>query len=223
MTTFHSQTQTSLSTSIRHSPQTASTTCLNEVMRVWRFPLLLAACLMSFGFAGFAAEPSRFATLQIEGATLTNAIVTSVNPVQLVISHDGGRKTLKRQDLPIALEALFPYDSKAAIEYEEQQEAVRIAQVKRLQQRQAENLAAQRESHLKQRNSLQLGLEGVDKQIERLDTDIRLAWNKAKGRPRSPARQEYNRLIDQKRALEQRRFSLRESMDRVDKQISTQS
>ena len=62
-----------------------------------------------------------FDSLKLGDKTVTDAIVTDVTPTHVTVTYDGGTSKIKRQDLPPELKSLYPYDAKAAADYEKRQ------------------------------------------------------------------------------------------------------
>jgi hypothetical protein len=158
-------------------------------------------------------------SMKLGDKTVNNVRVTKETPIEVSVVFEGGGASLKRQDLPPQLRALYPYDAKAAGEYEKQQqeEQFRIA-AKQKQIREGTDRARKADLQ-KQRENLKQRQAAVETELQQTDQDLKLAWAKARGRPRSPERQAYNRLLDQKQNLETRRRELGELRGKIDKQL----
>lgn len=131
-----------------------------------------------------------------------------------------GRLQLDRKNLPAELAPLFPYDGKAAAEYERQQETERQERAQRDRLRQGQANQEWKNTLLRQRHAVKERLEVLEREMVLLDQQIALAWSKAARRPRSIERAEYNRLVEQKQSLARKLGEHQDFVTRIDRQLA---
>lgn len=180
--------------------------------------VLALAALLSLAAAG--AEKVLFDKLIIKGTEVRNVRVSMVTPVSVIVLYDGGGSQFERKNLPPELAPLFPYDCKAAAEYERQQETERQERAQRERVRQGQANQEWKNSLLRQRQSVKERQDVLHQETTRLEQQIALAWSKAARRPRSPERQEYNRLVEQKQALLKKSDEHRDLVTKMDRQLA---
>lgn len=180
--------------------------------------VLALAALLSLAAAG--AEKVLFDKLIIKGTEVRNVRVSMVTPVSVIVLYDGGGSQFERKNLPPELAPLFPYDCKAAAEYERQQETERQERAQRERVRQGQANQEWKNSLLRQRGSVKERQDVLHQETTRLEQQIALAWSKAARRPRSPERQEYNRLVEQKQALLKKSDEHRDLVTKMDRQLA---
>jgi hypothetical protein len=134
-------------------------------------------------------------------------------PTHVTVLFDGGGKRLKRQDLPAELKALYPYDAKAAEEYEKQHEKQKGEE--RLRQEQDNIIRLQR-----QKTAVQGRIDGLQKDLNQLEKELGPLKRKARGRPRSAERKELNAALDKKQLLIRSIGELQKQLDGINKQLN---
>ncbi len=188
---------------------------------VKQFVVLALTALMALAsFTAAGVEKILFDKLNLNGTEVKNVRVSKVTPVSVIVLYDGGGSQCDRKNLPPELAALFPYDCKAAAEYERQQEVERQERARRLRERQGQANQEYKHTLLRQRQSVKERLEVLEREMVLLDQQIALAWSKAARRPRSIERQEYNRLVEQKQALAKKQGEHQDLLRSVDRQLS---
>ena len=183
--------------------------------------IVFAALLWVLWPSGAAGE-ERFllGSLKLGNTTVKNVRLSSETPVSIVILYDGGGSTLDRKKLPPELATLFPYDAKAAAEYEKKREIERQEQREKEKRRQDENNRELKGYWQQQQVTLSKQIEDVEKEMRRNEKERNMASKEARGRrPTSPQRKELDRLREEYRALEKRQGELKSRLDEARKQM----
>lgn len=166
-------------------------------------------------------EKIAFQSLRIGNAVVQNVRVTEVTPTHVTIFFDGGGSRLKRQDLPPELKALYPYDARAAAEYEKQEAGDRAQRAALEKARQARFNRELTASLQRQRPVVQRRIEQLEKELAQLDREMMPMKAKAKGKPASsPARMELDRARDKRLDLIKRLGEEKKLMDSINKQLA---
>ena len=180
--------------------------------------VLALVALASFAAAG--AEKVLFESLKIGNTEVKNVRVSTVTPVSVIVLYDGGGSQFERKNLPPALASLFPYDRKAAAEYERQQETERQERAERERIRQGQASQEWKNTLQRQRQSVKERLAVFERESVLLDQQAALARSKAARRPRSTERAEYNRLVEQKQALLKKLGEHQDLLAKIDRQLA---
>jgi hypothetical protein len=171
-------------------------------------------------FTAIAEEKVLFQSMKLGPTVVKNVRVSAATPVDVTILYDGGGSVLDRKKLPPELATLYPYDAKAAAEYEKKQEIERKEQREKDKRRQEENNRELRGYWLQQQATLKKQIEDVEKEMKRNEKERNMASKEARGRrPTSPQRKELDRLREEYRTLEKRQGELKSRVDEAQKQL----
>ena len=185
-----------------------------------RVVVIVSVFAVLSALSAVAEDKVLFESLKLGNTVVKNVRVSSATPANIVILYDGGGSTLDRKKLPRELAALYPYDAKAAAEYEKQQEIERKEQREKDKRRQEENNRELRGYWLQQQTTLKKQIEDVEKEMKRNEKERNMASKEARGRrPTSPQRKELDRLREEFRALEKRQGDLKNRLDEAQKQL----
>jgi len=182
--------------------------------------------LLVFGVAAFVsnATPSDdkvlFESLKLGDTVVKNVRVKNVTPTHVTIHYDGGGSQIKRQDLPPELKKLYPYNAKEAAAFEKQQAAERDKQVRDARERQEQRSQELKASLQQQELAAQARLTELQRELEKLDHEMRPMRAKAQGKKNSVARKELDAARDKKRDLIKRIDEQKDLLAKVRKQLN---
>jgi hypothetical protein len=166
---------------------------------------LIVCLLLSIRVTGYAEDTMD--TLVLGTNALRNVRVLHASPVDLLLGHDSGYQRIKLQDLPPALKAKYPYDAKKAEEYQKKQ-----AQDARL--RAAQTGATVRANLLAREEDIRRRLELLEKELQRINSDIGVQDRKAKGKKnKSPDRKYADELRRRKIEVRDQIWQLRDELE----------
>jgi len=165
-------------------------------------------------------EKVLFESLRLGGTTVTNVVVISATPTHVMLKYNGSAMSnVKRQDLPPQLKVLYPYDAKQAEEFERKQALERQEHARKLQASQQQANQQRRVAFLQQEQVAKKRIENVEKALRDLEDQERPLWQKARGRPRSVERQQYNRLQESIKQTKEQLSKERDTLERIQKEI----
>jgi hypothetical protein len=178
-------------------------------------PLLLACAV----FAG--DEPVVLPSLKLDGNVVKNVRVKDATPTDVTILFDGGGTKLKRKDLPSELKALYPYDPKAAAEYEKQQAAEHAERNQDAKVKQDQANRERKTALLQQQQYIQGHITNLENQLTELEKEMGPMKGKARGKPKSTARVELDAARDKKEDLIKQIGEQKSQLEKINKQIAT--
>ena len=170
--------------------------------------------------AALAEEKVLFESMKFGDTVVKNVRVSSATPVSVIIHFDGGGAAIERRKLPPELAALYPYEAKAALAYEQEQEAERTERAARERSRQAENQRQFKTDLLRQRQALKERTETLEKELARLEREMAPVQRQAFRRPRSTTRAELDRMLDTNRTLVRRLEEQKHLVDQIDQRLA---
>lgn len=161
--------------------------------------ILMAAILLT----QVAADEDKllFESLKIGRNVVHNVRVVDSTPTHVTLFFDGGGTRMKREDLPPELKALYPYDAKAAAEYEKQQEADKEKRAEQERVRQEQFNRQLKASLQAQRPVVQQRIQELQKELHQLEKEMVPMRGKAAGKKNSAARAELDAARDRRQAL----------------------
>jgi hypothetical protein len=174
----------------------------------WRMMAVLTIGLPALPAALAAQTDEVFPLVKINGDSYTNVTVVRATPVQVLLRYDGGAYNLKREDLPPALAAKYPYDPAQARDW--LREEARKRQAVCDQQRAAIYAGlVTRESRAK------ASLKAAQHDLAQLQRELIVRSNQAKGTRRgSPAHLEANHLRE-------RKISLLQQIEKLEREVES--
>ncbi len=180
----------------------------------------ILALLGAATLSGFAADPVLFEELRLGKTVVHNVQVVEANPIHVTITYDGASGSrMKRQELPPELKALYPYDAREAAEYEKKLEAEREQRVKEAKLRSEQANREMKVTLLRQQKSIKERIAASESELTELNKEIKVLANKARRKPKSPARAELDRARDRKLALLRLISEQKSMLEKVEKNL----
>jgi hypothetical protein len=198
---------------------------------IWRrlqIPKLLAlACGMLFAAAlvegcfvtqARAVDGEPLPTFKWKLKTYTNAVMVELTAVDLVFyTEASGHMRLKRKSLPPELAAKYPFDEVAAAELQQE----KLKRVRSQQAADAELEAATQEASRAKQSRLQDQISDENRRLSTLQRDLDVVNRSARGKPRSQARKEADRLRNEKRGILRGTGQLEDQLNQTRKQADS--
>ena len=197
-------------------------------VQIWRrlqIPKLLAlACGMLFAAAlaescfviqARAVDGELLPTFKWNLKTYTNAIMVELTAVDLVFyTQASGHMRLKRKSLPPELAAKYPFNEVAAAEHQQE----KLKRARSQQAADAELETATQEASRAKQSRLQDQISDENRRLSTLQKDLDVVNRSARGKPRSQARKEADRLRNEKRGILRGTGQLEDQLNQARKQ-----